>query len=237
MKLALYSLGICLIGSACGGSAAATAPTAATGAASTPQTCRTYPTAATDVETNAAAVPPFTLTNTYTNVFNPATSQLVRTGTVRSSTGCSGPFTITTTWPSTAAFVAEVAVVPPLTRASRIERSASACGTGNTVTFTYDAQNKVTQLVDKSSTTTYTAWDSFGRPAAGTITGGPLPFSITITYDNAARTLRQTFLIGSNPPAPTLTTFDADGNLIGLSDLTTGTNTVTTIASTARVCG
>src|SRR5204862_5224001 len=88
-------------------------------------TCRTYPTSSTDVETNPSAVPPFTLTNTYTTSFNSSTNQIMTTGSVTSSTGCAGPFTTATTWNSVSDFVAEVAVIPPLLRAVRTEMSAN----------------------------------------------------------------------------------------------------------------
>src|SRR5205823_11913725 len=128
------------------GASAPTAPNSSSGTSATGQSCRTYETAATDVETNPSAIPPFTLTNTYTSAFSTSTSQITTTGNVTSSTGCAGSFTAGSTWASVADFDAEVAVIPPRERRIRAQRSASACAASATaLTFTYDGQNRLTQ--------------------------------------------------------------------------------------------
>jgi len=228
MTLALIPAATCLCGAAFGISIIPTTPRQSTAAAA--GQCRTYTTTATDLETNANAVPPFTLTNTYTTTFNASTNQLTTTGTVTSSIGCSGPFTSTVTYPSVAAFVAEVGVIPPLHRKIHIERSANACGArAAAFVFTYDAQNRVTQF----GSTSYTAWDSLGRPIAGTVRAGA-GISVSLAYDNAAR--KTTLTLGGNPASATVTTFDANGNSIGITNQQTGTTAVTTVHSTTTVC-
>lgn len=226
----LLLVGIWAVASVRGGSSTPTAPSSSSGGGSTGQPCRTYPTSATDVVTNPSAVPPFTLTNTYTAVFNPSTNQITVTGNVKASTGCAGPFTAASTWGSLADFVAEVAVIPPLTRATRTERSANACGaSATTTTLTYDGQNRLTQL----GTTSYTAWDSSGRPTAGTQTGRAGPISWSFSYDNSTRIKTSTSILNGVPTAVS-TTFDVNGNVIGISGA--GTTSVTTVLSTATVC-
>src|SRR2546421_1941575 len=141
MTLALIPAAMCLWAASSGISATPTTLRQATAPATAGQ-CRTYTAMATDLETNPNAVPPFTLTNTYTSTFNALTNELTTTGTVTSSTGCSGPFTVTVTYPSVAAFVAEVGVIPPLHRKMRIARSANACGArAAAFSFTYAKQN------------------------------------------------------------------------------------------------
>jgi len=242
LKLAVLLLDICLVVNVRGGTSAPTAPNSSSGNSSTGQTCRTYPTAATDVETNPSANPPFMLTNTYTIVFNRSTNQITTTGNVTARTGCAGPFTTVSTWNSIADFVAEVGVIPPLTRAARTESLAGACGNpGSTQTFTYDGQNRLTRVVQQTgsgvtaATTSYTAWDSFGRPTVGTQTRGAGLSAISISYDNAVRKTFTTRSLGNNAPVVVTTTFDANGNVIGLNGA--GTTAVTTIISTATVCG
>jgi hypothetical protein len=80
----------------------------------------------------------------------------------------------------------------------------------------------------------YTAWDTFGRPTAGTVTSAAGVISMSLSYDNAAR--KTTLTVGSNPGAVAITTFDANGNSIGISAPQTGTTAVTTIRSTTTVC-
>jgi hypothetical protein len=220
---------MCLWGASFGISATPTTPRQSTAPATTGQ-CRTYTAAATDLETNPNAVPPFTLTNTYTSTFNASTNELTTTGTVTSSTGCSGPFTVAVTYPSVAGFVAEVGVIPPLHRKIRITRSANACGArAAAFAFTYDGQNRVTQF----GSTSYTAWDSLGRPTAGAVATGA-GISVSLSYDDAAR--KMTLTLGGNPANAAVTTFDANGNSIGISSQQTGTTAVTTIHSTTTVC-
>ena len=110
MTLALIPAAMCLWAASSGISATPTTLRQATAPATAGQ-CRTYTAMATDLETNPNAVPPFTLTNTYTSTFNALTNELTTTGTV--------------TYPSVAAFVAEVGVIPPVGRQNLIASPAS----------------------------------------------------------------------------------------------------------------
>jgi hypothetical protein len=93
---------------------------------------------------------------------------------------------------------------------------------------------------------TYTAWDSRGRPTAGSRSQpGICPtVPLSVTYDEAARTITSE-PVGPLPGFsclglyyPTQQTYDADGNLVGESGSAGGTSTTTTraIGATARVC-
>jgi hypothetical protein len=200
---------------------------------STGQTCRTYSTSATDIVTNTSAIPPFTLTNTYTSVFNLSTNQMTTTGNVTGSTGCAGPFTTVSTWRSVADFAAEVAVIPPLQRVTRTEISGNACGArAMTLSYTYDAQNKLTESQPEGIS--YAAWDGFGRPTAGTSVSGANRTSWSFSYDNSARIKTQASILNGGAPTVVTTTFDVNGNVIGMNGA--GTTVVTTILSTATVC-
>jgi hypothetical protein len=183
--------------------------------------------------TNPSAVPPFTLTNTYTSVFNLSTTQITTTGNVTGSTGCAGPFTTVSTWRSVADFIAEVAVIPPLQRVTRTETSGNACGArATTITYTYDAENKLTESQPEGIR--YMAWDGFGRPTAGTSVSGANLTSWAFSYNNSARIKTQTSILNGGTPIVVTTTFDVNGNVIGINGA--GTTVVTTILSTSTVC-
>jgi YD repeat-containing protein len=124
--------------------------------------------------------------------------------------------------------------VPPLIRRSHVERSTSACDPkGQIQDFTYDAQNR---LLTATALFNYTAWDSFGRPTAGSIPTPAGLLTVAITYDNTARTSVQTTTLGSNRSASVTTTFDVNGNVTGLNEPIAGTNVVTTTTATGSVC-
>ena len=159
---------------------------------------------------------------------------------------------------SVADFVDEVRVVPPVSRWTRNSvigtPISGSCGPGSgsaSITPTYDSQGRLAVVVAVgqvtpplvtvgTSTTTYSAWDSFGRPTAGTVivrSSRPSPVSFTgtvsVSYDNAARTTRTTTLISGQQTVSTIT-YDANGNIVstvGPEGLTTSTTT-----STARIC-
>jgi hypothetical protein len=117
-------------------------------------------------------------------------------------------------------------------------------------TPTYDSQRRRTGLTRTLNgvsliVETYSAWDSQGRPTAGTRTQpGECVAPLSLLYDDAARTVTV---------APTglglgvaclgayfssAQSYDADGNLISDSESGGGTSTtaISTIAATAHLC-
>lgn len=120
-----------------------------------------------------------------------------------------------------------------------------------TVDYTYDGQRRPTSTADSTGGgTTYTAWDSHGRPTRGTsnqTTCGSQPFSIT--YDDVARTIVRTSEpggIGTCPLLTSMSSYDAMGLLSRTSVTVTltgpfGTITTTSVGTnvvlaTAQVC-
>ena len=113
----------------------------------------------------------------------------------------------------------------------------------NSLVNTYDRQNRLVQEAGESSsggifTTTYTSWDEAGRPTAGkTVTKGNIN-SLTLSYDDAARTLTTTTDTGLQKLVCVLT-FDANGNPAATSckgpgGMTNGSTTTTT--ATEKIC-
>ena len=126
--------------------------------------------------------------------------------------------------------------IPPLLTLATDSRTTTgpACGSGtSTRTYTYDSQQKLTQIVQGSSTTIYSLWDGAGRPTLGMRTGGS---QLSYTYDDAARimTVRTTSAGISSVAA---ITFDARGIEIQEVDAGSVTTTTTwTIGSTGTAC-
>jgi hypothetical protein len=197
-----------------------------------PQVCRTYPTAANvHTETTASKI-----------VFDALVSGTFDTGSKKSTVTtmfangapCS---TNITDYASVADFVDEVHVVPPIFRStSNTNTNSGACGKVTaTNTYTYDGQRRLVSMSnDVGGVTTYTAWDTAGRPTKGTSNG-----SITISnaYDDGARTTTQT-QTGPNGKSVTTMTFDANGAQLQ-SVVTSGKVTTTTTftnTATATVC-
>jgi len=116
---------------------------------------------------------------------------------------------------SVADFVHEVRVVPPLAFTREVVTTSTGGGitTTNTATFTYDGQNRLVQRHDSnlSSTLVYTAWDVDGRVTAGN--GLQTGDTVSIVYDNAARS-QATTAISPSSPGQSVTTliYDANGN-------------------------
>ena len=196
-------------------------------------TCRTYPTASVvTVESNGRSS-----SSPATCSWNAALHQL--TCTVNTSGG--GPVCATTVsaYNSTADFIDEIRVIPPaLLRTSDVQTSdgSPACGAGSfqNITYVYDSQRRLTQIVNGPSTTTYTAWDAAGRPTQGSLPAGT---PVTIAYDETARTQTQTS--GSGDAAVVVTTtFDPDGTPTRVVSVNAGvtTTTSTQVNSTARIC-
>ena len=196
------------------------------GGVTTTPACRTYPTAST-VTTTALGV---TLTAQLTGAFNASTN----TGTITvSGPGGVGVCSVGVhTWRTTADFVDEVRVIPPVTLAlTTVTTNSGSCGTtSGTATYNYDAQRRLTGVTNSvGGNTTYTAWDSSGRPTAGN-TGGA---SISFTYNDAARTQMQV-----QPSGNSTLTYDANGNIISIVVTSSGQTSTTTYnnTSTATVC-
>src|SRR5262249_14934201 len=108
-------------------------------------------------------------------------------------------------------------------------------GTGTTV-FVYDSQRRVVQLTNgTSATTTYTAWDASGRPTAGTTSGGD---TMSLVYDDGARTYTVTQKPASGTPSVSTLSFDANGaqTKIVLVQGAVTTTTTFTNTETASVC-
>ncbi|HWK09714.1 MAG TPA: hypothetical protein VNR64_06680 [Vicinamibacterales bacterium] len=225
----------CILIVACGGNPSA--PTQSTGGANSGSSggaCRRFPATATITVQSAAAG---TRTSPATCAWDSGLHQLKCTISVTSG----GPLctTTVTTYNSTADFVDEIQVIPPrLLRTSEIETAsgAAACGAGaiQNITYVYDTQRRVTEVLNGSVSTLYSAWDSAGRPTQGTVSSGA---PVTIVYDSSGRTQTQT--VGTGAAAVvTATTFDTTGTPIKIvtQDAGVSTTTTTQVNSTTQVC-
>jgi YD repeat-containing protein len=168
-----------------------------------------------------------------TGAFNVGTKQT----TIQTLLGASLCTTSVFNYDSVADFVDEVRVVPGVTlTTSNTNTNSGACGPfSTTVTYAYDGQRRLKTMASIGGTTTYTAWDSSGRPTAGTTSTG---ITITNVYDNAARTLTQTQVASNGGQSVNVQTFDANGiQLKVVNTDSSGTSTTTyTNTSTAQVC-
>jgi YD repeat-containing protein len=224
-------------GAAAAGCGSPSGPTQSTGGANSGgsgPSCRTYPSASTLSFQSTDGV---SRTSSSTCSWDANQRQLTCTITV----GTGGPVCTTTvsTYNSLADFVDEIRVIPPVfLRTSDVQTANSAppCGAGaiQNITYVYDAQRRVTQILNGTATVTFTAWDSAGRPTTGTAANSA---PVTIAYDASARTQTQT--TGAGAAAVVVTsTFDADGTPVKVVSQEAGiTSTTTTqVNSTARVC-
>jgi YD repeat-containing protein len=87
-------------------------------------------------------------------------------------------------------------------------------------------------------TTTYTSWDSKGRPTVGTTAHPGGRTTTAIAYNDAGRTQTTTSATGGARTVCQMT-FDADGNATATSckvDGTAQTGSKTTIAKTDTIC-
>src|SRR5262245_26544889 len=121
----------------------------------------------------------------------------------------------TSTYASVADIIDEIAVIPPLTYMLKAVGTQTGNPTPGSVTNTFDANRRITKTVNSSasgeSTTTYSAWDSAGRPTEAQDVGKGFNNRRSISYDDKART-RTTLVNGG--PLRTVETFDANGNQI-----------------------
>src|SRR5207247_1833070 len=107
------------------------------------------------------------------------------------------------------------------------------CGISTaTTTYTYDSQRRLTQTTNVGGTTTWTAWDSAGRPTTGNSPGA----TYGIVYDDTARTSTTSSATSSGTSVGILT-YDANGNQLRNEVRGSSGNSVTTysITSTDKV--
>ena len=194
--------------------------------------CRTYPTAA-NVTTTALGQ---TFTASLTGAFDTSSNRLTITTMSAGGALCT---TSVSAYQSKNDFVDEVRVIPGVQLpTSTTTTNSGGCGSGtSTVNYTYDSQRRLTSFTTTafgvSGTTTYTAWDSSGRPTAGSFPGT----TIQNVYDDAARTWTQTQTTGGST-STTFMTFDANGSQVSVV-VTSGPVTTTTTftnTATAQVC-
>ena len=122
--------------------------------------------------------------------------------------------------------------------------------TSTVYSYTYDAQGRLTGFDHVNNANFYQhygLWDTLGRPIAGTGSSASdcTGYGLKLSYDDAQRTKLLEYVSPSCSSAYTFynvrTTYDADGNQIGLQTLSLSDGTVVrtdtfTINSTAQVC-
>ena len=129
--------------------------------------CRAFASRSTQVTTGSG----FSATSDTTCLFNVATAESTCSSQYRDSTGAMSTTTAVSRYRSVADAVDEVSVVPPLMKHLGTVTTQSP-GRMTTVTNTFDAQGRITQMVSTAPfTTTYTAWDSAGRPTVAVEVG------------------------------------------------------------------
>jgi YD repeat-containing protein len=121
----------------------------------------------------------------------------------------------------------------------------SAVGTvTTTATWTYDAQNRITQRHESNlgTITMFTAWDASGRPTAAHLVGAP--DTLAFVYDDSARSQTATTNSPSSGVQSVATlVFDVNGNPVS-SRLTAttplgqfATDVTYSTTGTRQVCG
>lgn len=236
----------CLGAAACGGSPTGPGSSGGgssgggTGGGGTTASCRTAATSSRSVQTFVTGV---VVTTDSSCSFNAGTNEVACQMTFTDSVGGPGTGTQTTRFASRSDLVDEVAVVPPVSRALGTTTVTSTAGLSVTTTAThaYDAQRRLvsTELVTApipvigslTTTTTFSAWDSSGRPTAGVATGAG-GSTVTISYDTPNRTSTR------NTGLNTCTqTYDQNGILTReVCTGTTASTTVVTVNGTQQVC-
>jgi hypothetical protein len=230
---------IAAAGAACHGSTSPVAPgnTPPPGAT---QQCRTFATAWTSTYTFAqptSSSATFSESDRLYREYSPAgSSQLVRR----------------VTYATVADFIDEAATFGRfLSRQTEMCAERNHCIGGLVVveTPTYDSRRRRSGLTLRLNglplfTDAYDQWDEHGRPLAGTRSEVQCATPVSLTYDDAARTL------AIAPVAPgggllciglgfaSRQTFDADGNVISETSVAGGTSTSVnhTITSTSQIC-
>jgi YD repeat-containing protein len=236
---------LALMGITCGGSSGSSgsgsngsssgSPTAP-GPPTTTNSCRTYPTNA-NVQTTTSGTS-IVFNALVTGDFDTSTRKATVTTKFANGAPCS---VLVSNYNSVADFVDEVRVVPPVFHTTgTVGTNSGSCGTGTvTGAYTYDAQRRLTQISNSAGgVTTYTAWDSAGRPTVGTSTANGVTSSTTITYDDAARSWSSVQTAPNGTKSLGTLTFDADGNQLKnvVVDGNVTTTTTYTNTATAKVC-
>jgi len=224
MSKSLGYLGVSVVlifSMSCGGSSD-------TGPSPTPQTCRTYATSSTTVTTVSTGGGN---NRTLSCTFN-SSNQLACTMTI----SVCGVVSFTVNYASKADFVDEVSVIPPRMLQLSQTTSPNSCNITN-ATYSYDGQKRLLNYTINGLTYSYSAWESGGRPTAGTVSGPGNSVVESWSYNDNARTAT---LVQSNAFGSTTTTYvyDANGNpgtVVVLSGGAVSTS-VTSTTGTAQVC-
>lgn len=239
--------GLVFLGSvgSCGGKSSPSSSTTPTTPTPPPQAqvCRTYATTYTisDTRTGGSA------TQNVTCTFQTGPRQLVCQFAVSDSFCGNSTTNQTTSYASVDDFVDEVAggvggrILNQGLQGSRTGTGAPVgCAASGSWTSTnsFDAQRRPTQMVFTSGpatvTTTYTQWDSLGRPTRATISGGT---TNVWTYDDANRTVT---LVQTSPSSNATNVLTYDANVNGVRSVTTAPGSTQTLvftnSTTAQVC-
>ena len=174
------------------------------------------------------------------------TSNIVTCTTQRNDKRAKATTVSVMTFDSLADWVDEIKVVPPLRRSTRTETTTTdARGSETTAGLvnSYDVRGRLIKEVTDAPpggddfTTTYTLWDSAGRPTAGTSEHRGWREKLSITYDDTKRA-KVTTAISQGRRTICKTTFDANGNPTSSScrgpDGQSGFETK--ITATERIC-
>jgi YD repeat-containing protein len=206
--------------------------------ASARQECRTVPSASTTVTTFATGKSIAKSKCSYNKSTNEATCISEYSDTL----GTSSVSTSATTFKSLDDFLAEVQVNPPLRRSTAtVTTTRGKSGlTKATVTYSYDAQKRVTrEVLAGGSTTTWSSWDGSGRPTAGsTAVKGGIRTIISVSYDDASRSFTRTEGAAGQSMTCTMT-FDANGNpelAVCKGALGVSSRATTKTTATERIC-
>lgn len=199
--------------------------------------CRTFATTQRSVQTfvNGTVV-----TTDTTCALNAAGTEATCNSSYVDSIGGPGTATQTSRFASRSDIVDEAATNPPRSLSLGTTTVTVQQGVSFTITATnaYDAQRRLVSITITNppplgqTTTTFSAWDSSGRPTNGTQTSFGASFSVSITYDNANRSVTR----NSGPNICTVT-HDQNANIIRETCTgTTPSTTIVTVQGTQQVC-
>lgn len=133
-----------------------------------------------------------------------------------------------------------VSTIPPL----NLWKSARLSGDINVTTENFftargQVQRTVTKTQTATMTTEHSAWDKYGRPTAGTQTGGGASSTMKYEYDDLKRTLTHS-VSGGGASSVTVSTFDWNGNpvqRVAKAGPTVGTTRIQTHALAVQCSG
>ena len=234
-----HALGAALV---CAGTLAckggSTSPTSPGGPGGSPSaSCRTFATTQRSVQT---FVDGQVVTTDTTCALNAAGTEATCNSNYVDSIGGPGTATQTSRFASRSDIVDEAAVNPPLSRSLGTTTVVTQQGVSFTITATnaYDAQRRLVSITITNPpplgtiTTTFSAWDSSGRPTAGVTSGIPGGGTVSITYDNANRSVTR----NSGLNVCTVT-HDQNANMIRETCTgTTASTTIVTIQAKQQIC-